>query len=522
MSNQAMQIQKKWVVRRALGFALFFTGILLIGFWCCWLFARWGELRPGAGYLQSPAIVPPKSAQVVSLSQSGADEQIYPVGRLFLTKEREDYQDDEMTLRIPKLGLQVPVGDSVSAAALKKGVGLYDYSPLPGKGNRNVSIAGHRDAYGSEFYYLDRLEMGDRIYLDYNGIQYAYTYYDTQIVPPDEWSAITCQQDNRLTLTSCDPIGAADKRIVVAAVYSSQRQLPDSGAGGTLSTSSRVGFLTTAYAAREQKTTVLTPKATGERVYTGAGAAIDASNASEGYVMVKYGGSGKKIKLQITCPNKLVYTYSLRPGGPFEAFPLTGGNGDYLVNVYENVKDSQYALALGQKVTVQLRDSTLPYLYPSQYVNFTASSAAVKKGEELAKGAPDDVAVVQSVYNFVIDSITYDQQKANTVQSGYLPQVDVTLSSKKGICFDYAALMATMLRTQNIPTRMEVGYVSGGIYHAWLSVHLDKQGWVNGMIQFDGKNWTLMDPTFASSGEGNSQITQFIGNGSNYQTKFVY
>ena len=104
----------------------------------------------------------------------------------------------------------------------------------------------------------------------------------------------------------------------------------------------------------------------------------------------------------------------------------------------------------------------------------------------------------------------------------YLPVVDSILSSGKGICFDYAALMTAMLRAQNIPARLEIGYASGGIYHAWISVYLEQQGWVNGIIYFDGKSWKLMDPTFASSANSSKSVMKFIGNRSNYRTKYVY
>jgi len=35
-------------------------------------------------------------------------------------------------------------------------------------------------------------------------------------------------------------------------------------------------------------------------------------------------------------------------------------------------------------------------------VNFSAGSAVVKKGEELAASAPDAIGVVTNVYNFVV------------------------------------------------------------------------------------------------------------------------
>ena len=71
-----------------------------------------------------------------------------------------------------------------------------------------------------------------------------------------------------------------------------------------------------------------------------------------------------------------------------------------------------------------------------------------------------------------------------------LPNVDETLKTGKGICFDYAALMTSMLRSQRIPTKLEVGY-AGETYHAWISTYVDDKGWVDDIIEFDGKDWQL-------------------------------
>ena len=98
--------------------------------------------------------------------------------------------------------------------------------------------------------------------------------------------------------------------------------------------------------------------------------------------------------------------------------------------------------------------------------------------------------------------------------------MDATLASGKGICFDYASLMTAMLRSQGIPTRLDVGY-SGTAYHAWISVYLKESGLVSGIIEFDGKNWTLMDPTLAAS-NSSKEVKKYIGDGSNYTVKYVY
>ena len=167
---------------------------------------------------------------------------------------------------------------------------------------------------------------------------------------------------------------------------------------------------------------------------------------------------------------------------------------------------------------MSIDDEFGPYLYANQYVDFDENSTVVDEAEELAESADDDMDVVEEVYNYMINNFTYDYDKAETVQSGYLPDVDTVLETKTGICFDYAAVMAAMLRCERIPTRLEIGY-KGDVYHAWISVYLEEEGWVNGIIQFNGRTWEMMDPTFAST---SSDPEEFITDNSEYVTKYVY
>ncbi len=179
-----------------------------------------------------------------------------------------------------------------------------------------------------------------------------------------------------------------------------------------------------------------------------------------------------------------------------------------------------YAEVYGTEFDVALTDEFGPFLYPNQYVWFTGDTRAIGLAKDLCFAANNDLEAVSFIYNYVITHVTYDQEEAENVQSGYLPVVDEVLETGKGICFDYAALMASMLRTQNIPTRLEIGY-AGSAYHAWISCYIKEIGWVNGIIQFDGTDWSLMDPTLASN-QGDRKLKEFIGDGSNYRTVYYY
>ena len=270
---------------------------------------------------------------------------------------------------------------------------------------------------------------------------------------------------------------------------------------------------------RDSTPKVLTPSADGVTVYQNDFASIDASNTSQGYVMVKYNGTNEKVKLQITCPDQSCYTYLISDRGAYDTFPLTAGNGSYALQVLENVAGDTYTVSLAQSINVSIEDEFLPFLYPNQYVNFHTDSKAVSKGSDLAKDTYSDLDVVQNIYNYVIKNISYDTEKAQNVSYGYVPDIDDTLSSKKGICFDYAALMTSMLRSQNIPTKLEVGY-SGDAYHAWISTYIDDKGWVDDIIQFNGDTWQIMDPTLAATNDS-AAVKKYVGDGSHYIVKYT-
>ena len=269
-----------------------------------------------------------------------------------------------------------------------------------------------------------------------------------------------------------------------------------------------------------QKAGVLKPEAPGKEVLDHGEAVVDISNVAQGYVALRYKGSAKKISVEVIGKNNKVYKYFIERTKEPTYFPLTSGNGTYQISVYENVQDDEYSVLMMDSFEVKLKNKFLPFLYPNQYVEFTSKTKAVKEAKKLAKDSKDDLAIVKAVYNYVVKNVKYDDEKAQNVQSGYLPSVDETLKTKKGICFDYAALMTAMLRSQGIPTKLEIGY-SGDIYHAWISTWLNEKGWVDNIIQFDGKSWELMDPTLAANSDNKEDVKEYIGNGEHYVLRDV-
>lgn len=148
------------------------------------------------------------------------------VGKWYITPERKTYQDGSLTVSLPAINIIRSVVDGTDTAALNRGVGLYEYAQLPGEGNRNVSLAGHRNGLDKNgkitdrapFYYVDLLGEGDYLYL-YDGASiYRYLYESTWVVEADDWGPIATTGESCITITSCTPIGVADHRIVVRGI----------------------------------------------------------------------------------------------------------------------------------------------------------------------------------------------------------------------------------------------------------------------------------------------------------------
>lgn len=265
---------------------------------------------------------------------------------------------------------------------------------------------------------------------------------------------------------------------------------------------------------------VLASEAPGTLEERCADAVVDYSNTTDGYVMVQYlGQTDKRLKVLVKGPST-TYQYNL-PAQGWTVFPLSDGDGNYQVGVYRNTSGSKYAVVLTAQFSVTLADAFAPFLRPNQYVDYAAAPNTVALGQTLCTGIQQPLEKVAAIYDYVVENFTYDDELAATVKTGYLPNLDQVLERKQGICFDYAAVMTAMLRSQQVPCKLVVGY-AGEIYHAWISVWTEEGGWVDGVIFFDGNSWKRMDPTFASSGNRSEEIMRFIENNSNYTIKYLY
>ena len=243
---------------------------------------------------------------------------------------------------------------------------------------------------------------------------------------------------------------------------------------------------------------------------------VDLSHTAQGYISLVC-HSDSRIKLQIVKDDS-TYTYDVILDRP-QVFPLQSGNGDYLFYVMKNLEDNKYFELYSCMAAVTLEDEFAPFVRPNQYADYTESSECVKQAAGLAQSASGEEDFVASVYAFICERITYDREKAATVASGYIPEPDAILSAGKGICFDYASLAASMLRSQGIPTKIIFGYVEpDDLYHAWNMFYTKENGWTTVEFLVSPNDWNRIDLTFAANGAD----SDFIGDGSNYMDVYFY
>lgn len=268
------------------------------------------------------------------------------------------------------------------------------------------------------------------------------------------------------------------------------------------------------------------PLASGVSVFSEEKAELDYSNASDGYISVLYSGSSAQAKLRIA-NGSVQYDHDISVDGTRDFIPLMG-SGNYTVKVYEHVSGKNFALILSGEFNVSMKNENDTFLYPNKYVNFTKSSDCVKKAAELCAGKNGDVEEIAAVFGYIAENISYDKQLAATVNTtskggnAYIPDPDRTLSSGKGICFDYASLFAAMCRSRGIPARLVIGYADPNIYHAWNEVYTDETGWITPDLFLKKKGYNIADATFYASNSDKKKISEYISDDGNYAAVYRY
>jgi len=119
-------------------------------------------------------------------------------------------------LRIPSIGLEVPVYQSTGELDLNRGAGhIEGTAPLGADGN--AGIAAHRDGF---FRRLERLHIDEDVFLEIGARTLHYRVVELRVVEPTDVHVLAPTETPSVTLVTCYPfyfVGHAPERYIVRA-----------------------------------------------------------------------------------------------------------------------------------------------------------------------------------------------------------------------------------------------------------------------------------------------------------------
>lgn len=236
---------------------------------------------------------------------------------------------------------------------------------------------------------------------------------------------------------------------------------------------------------------------------------INTSQLQNGVVAVNYQPSqDQKVKVMVTKGSEK-YTYDLNKNGKY---PLQLGIGAYTVQVLENTSGNQYKVIETTQVDYKTTDPKAVYTQSIDMINWNQNMKAIQKAKALTANLKTDKEKAAAIYDFVVNHVRYDNNKAIMVEAGYIPSVDQVFDSALGICFDYSVLYGAMMRSIGIPTKMNMGYTTHiKEYHAWNEVYLKETN-----------EWVIIDTTFDAPSVQQGVKMQMVKNASDYQIEKQY
>lgn len=134
------------------------------------------------------------------------------------------------TLIVPRFGSDwtrpIAEGVSIEEVLNRRGIGHYPTTQMPGEIG-NMALAAHRTGWGSPFIDVDKLRVGDSIYVETEAGWYRYEFRSLEYVSPSGVGVLdpvpqfagATPTDRIITLTSCNPLHSIAERIIAYGVY---------------------------------------------------------------------------------------------------------------------------------------------------------------------------------------------------------------------------------------------------------------------------------------------------------------
>lgn len=168
-----------------------------------------------------------------------------------------------------------------------------------------------------------------------------------------------------------------------------------------------------------------------------------------------------------------------------ERLPIQLGAGEYYIYFFDHKYEDKYLATKRKSFNIE-EGQCNDFLGSTSPIYWDYEMKVIKKAQILTEEAQSQKEKIKIIYDYVTKNIYYDWDMYENMPKFYVPNIETINKTQKGVCYDYSAIFAGMLRSVGIKTKLVKGYREDGDYHAWNEVLIN------------GK-WETIDTTYSSS-----------------------
>lgn len=197
INNRTSKLIKRLGITFVIPFFMLIFGVIII------LSAGWNLLTDGLGV----------ASMIFNKPKVTVSEKQYLINNNVMSRPSID--EEFATIEIPDLNLKASIYHGDSDTQLRKGVGHFAGSTLPGEGG-NVILSGHRHTF---FKQLEYVKVGSEVIITANYGTFKYKITEIKIVDKNDTSELRVLNHERLTMYTCYPFimfsGDPQRKVVI-------------------------------------------------------------------------------------------------------------------------------------------------------------------------------------------------------------------------------------------------------------------------------------------------------------------
>ncbi len=259
-------------------------------------------------------------------------------------------------------------------------------------------------------------------------------------------------------------------------------------------------------------------------VYSNKFVRIDTTTASEGYIILE-NLDERAYNIGVYISADVINDLEKKPnfiwisdskGKSSIKVPLTYGVTSYNITVVTSMTyDPTGSECSSKKAELTFTPTSVSetggFLLSAGEVIYDENMMFIKKAKEIAATCSNDFEKVEKIQAWVTSYMSYKDEEA-TPMIVYQCDLEKIYNRKTGVCYDYAVILAAMLRSQGIPCKLDFGYYDG-VGHVWTEVYVDSEGVLDAdNVYLEGKKWCRVEATLS----GANGVKEFINESDKY------